>query len=295
MKRSWLALVLFLSTVAEAQKSDTLLRYFTMGLEPTTKVENSYRAFVYAEGDHWGARVINDSNRVLMTGSYRDKSLRIRDGLFTFYYPQGETMVRGRYVNNTQSGSWLAWHRNGRVKDSVFFLNGYKQGRSWGWHENGQLMHEGFFEQGQPDSSWTWYFSNGQPSTKERYRRGKLQSLECFDSTGKSMGGNCSIDVPPTIPGRYGGVEKYILDSLYYPKEAIEQNIQGIVDVQFTITKEGKLRDVRFLNAPEKILADEVYRVLMSVPAWYPAILHNQVVDFTQSIKIPFYRSTGGN
>ena len=295
MKRSWLALVLLLSTVAEAQKSDTLLRYFTAGFEPTTRVENSYRALAYPDGDHWSVRVISDSNRVLMTGSYRDKSLRIRDGLFTYYYPQGESWVRGRYVNNTQSGSWLGWHRNGQVKDSVFFLNGYKQGRSWGWHENGQLMHEGFFEQGQPDSSWTWYFSNGQASTKERYRRGKLQVLECFDSTGKSLGGNCSIDVPPTIPGRYGGVEKYILDSLYYPKEAIEQNIQGIVDVQFTITKEGKLRDVRFLNAPEKILADEVYRVLMSVPAWYPAILHNQVVDFTQSMKIPFYRSDGGN
>jgi hypothetical protein len=30
--------------------------------------------------------------------------------------------------------------------------------------------------------------------------------------------------------------------------------------------------------------------VLESIPYWYPAILHNQVVDFTQSIKIPFFR-----
>jgi TonB family protein len=282
--------VLVASLSLQAQKSDTLLRYFFGNFEPTSVTEGTYPGKVFPVNGAWEAIVSNKSGQVLMTGRYRDKSLRVRDGLFHFYYPTGRLQVKGTYASNRQTGNWLAWYENGQVKDSVFFSDGNKLGPSIGWHANGRVMHEGFFFHGLPDSSWTWYYPNGNPSTREKYHLGKLRSLECFDSTGASTGGGCSLEVPPTIPGRYGGLQKYIVDSLYYPKAAMDKNIQGIVEVQFTITKAGKLTDIRFLNAPDKMLADEVTRVLESIPYWYPAILHNQVVDFTQSIKIPFFR-----
>jgi TonB family protein len=290
MKRCLIVPLIVAGLSLQAQKSDTLLRYFTGSFEPTVSAQGPYTAKVFPVNSSWGAIVMNETGRVLMTGTYRDRALRVRDGLFHFFYPSGQVQVKGRYSGNRQTGTWLGWHENGQRKDSVFFADGDKQGPSTGWHANGQVMHEGFFYQGAPDSSWTWYYPNGQPSTREKYARGKLRSLECFDSTGASTGGGCSLEVPPTIPGRYGGLQKYIVDSLYYPKAAMDRNIQGIVEVQFTITKAGKLTDIKFLNAPDQILADEVTRVLESIPYWYPAILHNQVVDFTQSIKIPFFR-----
>jgi TonB family protein len=274
----------------QAQKSDTLLRYFSPSMEPVTKPDGAYRASVYPSGKGWGATVFSDSGKVLMTGAFRDKSLRIRDGLFTFYHPNGREQLKGSYSGNRMTGPWTSWYANGQMKDSVAFNDGAKYGESRGWHENGRLMHEGYYFGGLADSSWNWYYPNGQPSTKEKYALGKLRSLECFDSTGASTGNDCSIEVPPTIKGRYGGLQKYIIDSLYYPKEALDRNIQGIVEVQFTITKDGTLKDIKYLNAPDKLLSDEVTRLLQSVPGWYPAILHNQVVDHTQSIKIPFYR-----
>jgi TonB family protein len=151
-------------------------------------------------------------------------------------------------------------------------------------------MHQGYYVSGYADSTWEWKYPNGKYSTKEKYKSGKLMLLECFDSTGTMTGNQCSIEVPPTIVGRYGGIQKYITDSLYYPKEALEKNIQGIVEVEFTITKEGTLKDIRFLNSPDKLLSDEVARVLNSVKAWYPAVLHNQVVDNTQQFRVPFYK-----
>lgn len=284
------SLVLLAPACLSAQKSDTLTRYFSLGLEPVAKAEGAYKASVYPDKNGWGATVVDDSGRVMMTGTYRDKSLRIRDGLFTYYYTNGRPQVRGAFSSNRQTGPWSSWFSNGQMKDSVAFTEGVKNGQTRGWHENGQLMHEGYYLAGYADSSWNWFYPNGNPSTKEKYRLGKLKSLECFDSTGKSTGNDCSIEVPPTIKGRYGGLQKYIVDSLYYPKEALDKNIQGIVEVQFTITKEGKLKDIRFLNAPDKLLSDEVTRLLQSVPGWYPAIMHNQVVDNTQTLKIPFYK-----
>ena len=290
MKRFLIIPMIVAGISLQAQKSDTLLRYFTASFEPTASVGGSYEGKVFPVKNGWGAIVMNASGQVLMTGSYRDRSLRIRDGHFHFYYPSGQLQVRGAYTGNRQTGTWVGWHANGQPKDSLFFSDGDRQGPSIGWHANGKMMHEGFYFRGDPDSSWTWYYPNGNPSTREKYIRGKLRSLECFDSSGASTGSGCSLEVPPTIPGRYGGLQKYIVDSLYYPKSAMDANIQGIVEVQFTVTKDGKLTDIRYMNAPDKILSDEVTRVLLSIPAWYPAILHNQVVDFTQTIKIPFFR-----
>jgi TonB family protein len=276
--------------VLKAQKSDTLTRYFTSDFEPTTKAGSAYEGKVFPQGTGYGAIVADSAGRVLMTGTYRDRVLRIREGLFTFYHPNGTVQMKGSYTNNRQAGDWLGWHANGQIKDSVGYNLGEKQGRSRGWHDNGQLMYEGFYFAGFPDSTWSWYYPNGQPSTKEKYRLNKLTSLECFDSLGNKTGSNCSLELPPTIQGRYGGLQKYIMDSLYYPAEALQRNIQGVVEVQFTITKEGKLKDIKYLNSPDKLLSDEVTRVLLSVPAWYPAIRHNQMVDQTQNLKIPFYR-----
>ncbi len=249
----------------KAQKSDTLLRYFSAGLEPVAKPEGAHIGKVYPVKNGWGAVVTDSVGHLVMTGTYRDKSLKIRDGLFAFYYPSGQAQVTGNYSVNRQTGLWISWHPNGQMKDSVAFSDGIKTGKSKGWHENGLLFHEGYYIAGYADSSWTWYYPNGKPSTIEKYTIGNLRSLECFDSSGKSTGNSCSV-------------------------EALDKNIQGIVEVQFTITKEGKLRDVKYLNTPDKLLSDEVTRLLQSIPGWYPAILHNQVVDFTQTLKIPFYK-----
>ena len=119
---------------------------------------------------------------------------------------------------------------------------------------------------------------------------GKLKSLECYDSLGNNTGVTCGLEKAPTIKGYYGGINKYIIDSLYYPEEALKKNIQGMVDVNFTISKEGKLTQVKILSSPNSLLSNEVIRVLYSVKAWYPAISHNRIVDYTVSLNIPFYK-----
>lgn len=290
MKQLLILLIWILPAGLQAQKSDTLLRYFTPSFDPTNTAEGSYQGKVFPEQTGWGVIVEGAQGKVLMRGAYRDKSLRIKDGLFTYYYPEGGKLVQGTYQSNRNAGIWLSWHPSGQLKDSVAFANGVKNGMSRGYHPNGQMMHQGYYVAGYADSTWDWMYPNGKYSTREKYTLGKLQRLECYDSTGVMTGDNCNIEVPPTIQGRYGGIQKYITDSLYYPKEALEKNIQGIVAVEFTITKEGQLKNIRILNSPDKLLSDEVIRLLNSVPAWYPAVMHNQVMDNTQQFRIPFYK-----
>ena len=59
------------------------------------------------------------------------------------------------------------------------------------------------------------------------------------------------------------------------------------------ITKKGNMENFRVVSTPSKILSDEVLRVILSAPGWYPAVEHNRVVDYTVRLKVPFLRNDG--
>jgi TonB family protein len=278
-------------SIAHGQKSDTTIRYFNKQFDPVSKNSTTYTGIAYPENNKWAVIVKNDSSKILMTGYYRDKSLKTKDGLFSYFYGNGNLQIRGWYLNNEKNDLWMSWYAGGEKKDSGYYKKGLKNGSSSSWFENGNPKYNGYFFLNSADSTWTWYHENGNPSTKEKYNYGKLTFLECYDSLGNYSGVSCALEKAPTIKGYYGGINKYIIDSLYYPEEALKKNIQGIVDVQFTISKDGKLGDVKIISSSDSLLSNEVIRVIKSVDAWYPAIEHNRPVDFTQKLKIPFYKT----
>ena len=56
-----------------------------------------------------------------------------------------------------------------------------------------------------------------------------------------------------------------------YPSIAMEQGIQGRVDVQFVVNKEGRIEDVEAVFSPDASLAKEAVRVIKTMPRWIPA------------------------
>ena len=59
-------------------------------------------------------------------------------------------------------------------------------------------------------------------------------------------------------------------EQVRYPKEALEQQIQGRVAVTFVIEKDGRLTSVQVLASPNPSLSDEVVRVLERSERWEP-------------------------
>lgn len=294
MKYFVLLFTLFLSVSVSAQ-TDTLTRYFNGSLQSVGRTSGIYNGKAYLTADGWQAIIYNNAGVLIARGGYKDKSLQTKNGLFTYYYPSGKIQVEGWMQNNVQEGCWKGWYDGGELKDSVFFSRGYKTGPSYSWFENGTPKHVGTFANNQPTGDWTWYHENGNPSTKEKYQGGKIISLECFDSTGKASGIQCALETEPSIKGRYGGIHKYIVDSLLYPADALKKNIEGVVQVEFTVTKGGEVKDFHILSSPDKLLSDEVLRVILSVPGWYPAIEHNRPIDYIVKMNVPFYKNMQGD
>lgn len=288
MRKSYLLLTFLLPLVCSAQTKDTIYRRLNVNLETVPADEAVYVAKAWPENGAWTAYIYDLKGKIAIVGHFKDKGLKMRQGRFITFQENGERQLEGQYVDSRRTGPWISYHENGMQKDSSNYMDGQKQGISLGWHDNGQRRFMGQYDKGVQTGPWMWFYRNGSPSTKEEYVKGKLAKLECFDSTGTLTGQSCPINTEPGIKGRYGGIQKYIVDSLIYPKDALKRGIQGTVGLEFTVTKDGKAGNFKVLSTPDPLLSNEVIRLISSVPAWYPAVEHNQVVDYTQRIFVPF-------
>lgn len=64
---------------------------------------------------------------------------------------------------------------------------------------------------------------------------------------------------------------KYIQDHISYPNILIEQDIQGVVYVEFIVEKDGALSTFKILRSLHKSLDKEAIEVLRHMPYWNPA------------------------
>jgi len=75
-------------------------------------------------------------------------------------------------------------------------------------------------------------------------------------------------------PGFNGGnaneFSKWVGQNLRYPEKCRQSKIQGRVTLQFTITEEGKVADVRVLRGVNEELDKEAIRVVSESPLWTP-------------------------
>lgn len=109
------------------------------------------------------------------------------------------------------------------------------------------------------------------------------------------------LDVIEEIPGRNkvtkpifdGGdlnlFEVWVNEHKIYPEEAIAAGIEGRVYTHFTITKEGKLTNVRILRGVHPLLDQEAIRVIESAPQlWKPGLKRGEPVDVNCTFPVTF-------
>ena len=75
-------------------------------------------------------------------------------------------------------------------------------------------------------------------------------------------------------PGFNGGdaneFSKWVSENVRYPEKCRQSKVQGRVTVQFTVTEEGKVTDVKVLRGVNAELDKEAVRVVSGSPLWTP-------------------------
>lgn len=279
---------LFLLLGASVWAQDTISCYFNEQLALTGKKQGIYTGKITAQPKGWEAFAYYKNGGVLMHGFFADKKLKVKQGTFTLYYPNGNRRAFTHFTNNETDGIFMGWHPNGLLSDSGVIEQQMKTGLWKTWYMDGSLESVGTYDNGFVEGEWEWYHINGQLATKEIYTYNKLNDLTCYDTLGLPTGSNCRIEKKPSPEGAYD-FESFIKDNLFYPKEALNKKIEGEVSFEFLINKEGRLTNINFTNEANPILQEEIVRLLKSVTKWEPGISHNREIDYLYSFSVPFY------
>jgi len=80
----------------------------------------------------------------------------------------------------------------------------------------------------------------------------------------------------------------FIEKQLKYPEEAKEKEIEGRVIVQFTVSREGYLKDAKVVRSVHPALDQEVLRVIYSSPKWVPGKQRGHLVNVSQTFPVEF-------
>ena len=101
--------------------------------------------------------------------------------------------------------------------------------------------------------------------------------------------GDC--DVKPAFLGSRDPADflkKWVYVYLRYPREAVENGIQGKVLVDFVIDEKGKVQDVKVVKGVDELLDAEAVRVVSSSPNWKPAQVRGKKVKCQMTIYVEF-------
>jgi TonB family protein len=80
---------------------------------------------------------------------------------------------------------------------------------------------------------------------------------------------------------------RHISKNFSYPQEAQDRGIQGRVSALFTISKEGNVENIA-MRGPDKLLEDEVERILKRLPVMKPGKNKGEEVAVAYSIPVNF-------
>lgn len=137
---------LLLTSGSAVTAQDTLTRFLDGNLAIVKRENASFSADIFKQNGLWEAIIYYGSGNLAGRGTFKDKNLTIRHGLFTFYYSITERkMYQVRYDDNYQVDTWQSWYENGRIKDSGKLADGRKTGWWHTWHPNGKLASAGSY------------------------------------------------------------------------------------------------------------------------------------------------------
>ncbi len=110
-----------------------------------------------------------------------------------------------------------------------------------------------------------------------------------IDSTDQKVYNFVSMKTPPTYPGGIAKFYDFLGKNIKYPPQAIEKNVQGNVQVDFIVEKDGSVTDIKVVD--KKLghgIEEEAVRVLKLSKKWNPGMNDGKPVRAKYRIPVKF-------
>ncbi|MBO9614254.1 MAG: TonB family protein [Dyadobacter sp.] len=97
-----------------------------------------------------------------------------------------------------------------------------------------------------------------------------------------------AVEVQPEYPGGNAEMFKFLGRNIKYPTKASKADVQGKVFVNFVVTSEGDIKDVKVLKGIGYGCDEEAVRVISKFPKWTPGKQDGKAVSVKFTVPINF-------
>ncbi|WPQ64915.1 energy transducer TonB [Chitinophaga sancti] len=98
-----------------------------------------------------------------------------------------------------------------------------------------------------------------------------------------------TVEIMPSFPGGEDALLRFLRDNVHYPRVAQENEIQGIVSVQFVVDKQGYISDVKTIGAVKGGgLEEESIRVVKKMPKWKAGRQNGEAVSVQFNLPVRY-------
>lgn len=96
------------------------------------------------------------------------------------------------------------------------------------------------------------------------------------------------VEEMPTFPGGTEALFKFIYDNIEYPRDALENGIEGNVVVRFCVTYKGKIEQSEVIRGIHPSLDAEAVRIINTLPTWNPGKQAGNPVNVWYTLRVQF-------
>lgn len=93
---------------------------------------------------------------------------------------------------------------------------------------------------------------------------------------------------PASFLGGQDELATFVNENIEYPEDALQDGIEGLVEVGFTVDQEGNISDVHTIKGVNASLNAEAERIVRNFPNWVPQQVNSEFVKSNVSIPIRF-------
>lgn len=92
----------------------------------------------------------------------------------------------------------------------------------------------------------------------------------------------------PTYRGGIEAMHTFVQEEIKYPELAFNQGVEGVVMVNFRISKEGKILNPYISKSIHPALDQEALRLVNHMPNWTPALQNGEPQEVAYQLPIRF-------
>lgn len=96
------------------------------------------------------------------------------------------------------------------------------------------------------------------------------------------------VEEMPEYPGGTQALLEYLRSNINYPKNCMENKIQGRVLVTFVVNKDGRIVEPKVVKSVDPELDAEALRVINGMPAWTPGKQKGETVRVQYTVPVNF-------